>query len=131
MSTKSESVRPEPGDAGPRRRRSGAGLMRAWMLISIVYVLVAGALSVGPVQRAIDQADRAVPVAAPPPPTDGPLPDPPDSPGVIVAKAVGKQAAIVLGPPLLALWFGWDVWFAVQGFLAKGAKPREGEQEGS
>jgi hypothetical protein len=101
------------------------------MLISIVYVLVAGALSVGPVQRAIDQADRAVPVAAPPPPTDGPLPDPPDSPGVIVAKAVGKQAAIVLGPPLLALWFGWDVWFAVQGFLAKGAKPREGEQEGS
>ena len=34
-----------------------------------------------------------------------------------VAKAVGKQAAIVLGPPALALWFGWDVWFAVTGFF--------------
>jgi hypothetical protein len=132
MSTKSESATPEPGDAGRRDRRSGTGLLRVWTLVSVVYVLVAGALSVSPIQRTIGEADRAVAaVARPPPPSNGPLPDPPDSPGVMVAKAVGKQAAIVLGPPLLALWFGWDVWFAVQGFLSKGATPPQGEQEGS
>ena len=40
------------------------------------------------------------------------------------------RAAIILGPPLLALWFGWDVWFAVEGFLSKAAKPPQDEQEG-
>ena len=131
MSTKSASATPEPGDAGPRGRRSGTGLIRVWTLVSVVYVLVAGGLSVSPIQRAIDRADRAVvAAAAPPPPSNGPLPDPPDSPGVMVAKAVGKQAAIILGPPLLALWFGWDVWFAVQGFQSNAAKPPQNEQDG-
>jgi len=130
MSVKPENAAPETGDAGPRRTRSGSGLMRAWTLASIAYVLVAGGLSVGPIQRAFAQADRPVAaVAAPPPPSTGPLPDAPDSPGVRVAKAVGKQVALVFGPPLLALWFGWDAWFAIQGFLSKGMR-RPGDEPG-
>jgi hypothetical protein len=131
MSTKPQSATPEAGDAGPRRTRSGAGLIRAWTVASIVYVLIAGGLSVGPIRRAFAQADRPVAaVAAPPPSSRGPIPDAPDSPGVMVAKAVGKQAALVFGPPLLALWFGWDAWFAIQGFLSKDTKsPGGGEPE--
>jgi hypothetical protein len=44
---------------------------------------------------------------------------------VAIARAVGKQAAIVLGPPALALWFGWDVWFALTGFFPARRKPAD------
>ncbi|HEX4095934.1 MAG TPA: hypothetical protein VHX64_04355 [Caulobacteraceae bacterium] len=98
------------------RRRPGANLVRAWAVASAVYVLVVGALSVAPIREALAQAAR--PAAAPPTVRvgDGPVPEAPDTPTLKLAKAIGKQAAIALAPPFLVLWFGWDLWFAIQGF---------------
>jgi hypothetical protein len=47
----------------------------------------------------------------------GPLPDKPDGPALAIGKVIVRQVALSVGPPLLVLWFGWDVWFAVTGFL--------------
>ena len=106
--------------------RSGGGvhpLLTCWLVASAFYVLVVGALSVEPIRLAIMQAQhpRASPLQRYERST-GPLPDAPDRPGVAIAKAVARQGALIVGPPLLVLWFGWDVWFAVVGFL----KPRSG-----
>ncbi|HEX3886881.1 MAG TPA: hypothetical protein VHW05_05250 [Phenylobacterium sp.] len=99
------------------RRRPGANLVGAWAVASAIYVLVAGALSVSPIREALAQA--AHPAATPAPIVrvgDGPVPEAPDTPTLKLAKAIGKQAAIALAPPFLVLWFGWDLWFAIQGF---------------
>ncbi|HZZ68548.1 MAG TPA: hypothetical protein VFE18_10275 [Phenylobacterium sp.] len=98
------------------RRLPGANLVRAWAVASALYVLVAGALSVAPIREALAQA--AHPAAAAPIVRvgDGPVPEAPDTPAIKLAKAIGKQAAIAFAPPLLLLWFGWDLWFAIQGF---------------
>ncbi len=58
-------------------------------------------------------------------PSTGPIPDAPDTGPVKIAKAVAKQGAIVFAPPALALWFGWDVWFAVTGFFPRGASRKK------
>jgi len=100
----------------------GARLLKAWAAASILYVGVAGGLSAQPIRAAIAEARQPAPPPLPQPPPrvpTGPIPDPPDTPAVKLAKTVAKQAAIVIAPPLLVLWFGWDVWFAVVGFLSR------------
>jgi hypothetical protein len=101
------------------RKRPGASLFRFWALASLLYCLVAGALSVAPIRTALAQANEPQPPPTTAPQTSrGPVPEAPDTPTVKVAKSVAKQAAIVFAPPLLTLWFGWDLWFAVVGFLS-------------
>jgi hypothetical protein len=102
-----------------------ARLLKGWALSSVIYVGVAGAFSVEPVRTALAQADSPRPPPLAPDPAaapTGPLPDAPDTPSVRIAKTVAKQAAITFAPPLLVLWFGWDVWFAVVGFLSPDRK---------
>jgi hypothetical protein len=79
----------------------------------------AGLDSVRPIDSALSYArsHHAATVKAAPVNLNGPLPSPPDSPGVAAAKVVARQAAIIFAPPLLLLWFGWDLWFAAVGFL--------------
>ncbi|HEY8003664.1 MAG TPA: hypothetical protein VIE16_05515 [Phenylobacterium sp.] len=106
------------------RKRPGSRLLKVWAVISVLYVGVAGALSVHPIRSAIAEAGQ--PAAAIPAPrldTRGPLPEAPDTPAMKLGKTVARQAAITLAPPLLALWFGWDLWFALTGFLSRGHEP--------
>ena len=35
------------------------------------------------------------------------------------------RAAVVVVPPLLLLWFGWDVWFALVGFFGRDTDERD------
>jgi hypothetical protein len=92
--------------------------VKVWLIAALAYGLAAGLLSVAPIRTAITQAQRPVaPPARPDSGLSGPLPDAPDSPGLALGKVIGRQAVLVVGPPLLVLWFGWDVWFAVTGFL--------------
>ena len=101
------------------RKRRGAGLFRIWAVASMAYVVAAGAVSVAPIRAAVAQASQpAAPAPALPVESRGPLPDAPDTPTVKLAKTVAKHAAITLAPPFLTLWFGWDLWFAVVGFLS-------------
>lgn len=58
--------------------------------------------------------------------SDGLLRDRPDTAAVTDAKIIAGQAAVIAAPPLLALWFGWDVWFAVVGLLEVRAHARRG-----
>ncbi|MBS0332598.1 MAG: hypothetical protein JSS35_07510 [Proteobacteria bacterium] len=94
------------------------------MIAAAAYVLVAAGFSVAPIRQAIVQA-RATPIAPPPLVTtiSGPIPEAPDTGPVRIAKAIGRQAAIVLGPPARALWFGWDLWFTLVGFFPGGRRP--------
>jgi hypothetical protein len=46
------------------------------------------------------------------------LAEPQDTPEQRTMRAVAERAAISLAPPLLVLWFGWDVWFAVVGLMS-------------
>lgn len=95
------------------------------MVATAIYVAAAAAFSISPVQHAIAEA-KATPSAPPPRvATSGPIPDEPDTGPMKIAKAVGKQAAIVFGPPALVLWFGWDVWFAVTGFFPGRRRPAQ------
>lgn len=96
--------------------------MRAWAVGSAIYTIAAVALSVGPIQHAMVEAGRPAAAAAPVTVGDGPIPEAPDSPKVRFAKTVGERALIVVVPPFLALWFGWDVWFAVEGFRSRQRK---------
>jgi hypothetical protein len=108
-------------------------------MAAAAYVLVAAAGSAGPFITAIEQAQtvEAHPALAQrlpePPANGGPIPDAPDSPAERIAKAVGVEVLLLAGPPLLLLWFGWDVWFALAGFLpglgagGKRAPPAERE----
>lgn len=101
------------------RRRTGATLFRFWAVASLLYCLVAGAFAVAPIRVALAQAANAAPPPARISQTyRGPLPEAPDTPTVKLAKTVAEQAAIAFAPPLLTLWFGWDLWFAVVGFLS-------------
>lgn len=114
-------------DAPRSRRRSPhsrSRLLRAWAIVSAAYVLIAAAGSAGPLSAAIGQAQtaQARPAAAQGlphrrEPAGGPIPDAPDSPSEKMAKAVGAEILLLFGPPLLLLWFGWDVWFALTGFF--------------
>jgi hypothetical protein len=95
----------------------------------VAYVLIAAAVTAGPLRAAIEEA-RARPAAtqpvAPPAAARGPIPDAQDGPTEIVLKAIGVEVLALFAPPLLLLWFGWDVWFALAGFaprLAGAAKP--------
>ena len=102
------------------QKRSGSGLFKFWAFASVIYVLIAGALSIEPVRGVITDAkdvSRASPM--PQTPVTGPLPEAPNSPGEEIAWVIAKRAGICLAPPLLALWFGWDVWFATVGFLSR------------
>ena len=96
------------------------------MIAAAIYVFIAAGVSLGPIRNAIDEAQSFKP---PPPPraasTSGPIPEAPATASVKIAKALAKQAAIVFGPPALALWFGWDVWFAVTGFFPSRRKTVE------
>jgi hypothetical protein len=94
----------------------------------MLYVAAAGALSAAPIRQAIAQAQGLAPPSVQPNvlPT-GPLPEAPDSPSLRLWKAVGRQGLIIVGPPLLALWFGWDVWFAVSGLLSRGPSSQRRE----
>lgn len=93
-------------------------LLKGWFIAAGLYVSVAGAYSVQPVQAAIRHV-RSPGVALPA--GTGKSSDArrrgPDNPALAVAEVAAKQGAIVFGPPFLTLWFGWDVWFAVVGFL--------------
>lgn len=111
-----------------RSKPRGARLLKIWAVASILYVAVAGGLSVQPIRAALAQArlPAPAPVAVAPPRTSkGPVPDAPDTPAVKLAKTVAKQAAIAFAPPLLALWFGWDVWFAILGWWSRGREASE------
>jgi hypothetical protein len=109
----------EPEVGRGRTRRRAQWLLKVWSVIALGWVIAAGSQSVRPITVALRHArvHHAVTVRAAPFDPNGPLPTPPDSPDVAVAKVVARQAAIVVAPPLLLLWFGWDVWFAVAGFL--------------
>lgn len=93
-------------------------LLKGWFIVAVLYVVMAGAYSVQPVQAAIRHV-RSPGVSLPA--GTGKSSDArrrgPDNPALAVAEVAAKQGAIVFGPPFLTLWFGWDVWFAVVGFL--------------
>lgn len=93
----------------------GSKLFRAWAVASALYVLVAIGFSLAPIQAAFEAADRTP--AAAPAASGNRRAEAPDTPRLKIAKAVGKQALIVLAPPALVLWFGWDAWFAITGFF--------------
>lgn len=108
-------------DQPPRSRRR---LLRLWAVVSAAYVVIAAAGSALPLRAAIGRAQAAHARAAEAPPPrvrpprpDGPLPETPDGPAEILAKAAGGELLLLAGPPLLLLWFGWDVWFALAGFF--------------
>jgi hypothetical protein len=91
----------------------GRRLFKAWAVAAVLYGLTASALSVAPIRRTwLDASPASVPSQ--------------QVRVVMVAKVVGRQAAIVAGPPLLLLWFGWDVWFAVVGLF--GREPKESKE---
>lgn len=93
-------------------------LLKGWFIVAVLYVVMAGAYSVPPIQAAIRQVGSPrVSLSAGTGKSSDARREGPDNPALAVAEVAAKQAAIVLGPPLLALWFGWDVWFAVVGFL--------------
>jgi hypothetical protein len=102
----------------------GRTLFRVWLAVSLVYVLGIGVLSVGPIRSAIELAGRPAPPPAPVVHTTGPEPSV-ESPTMRAAEIVGRQVLIGLAPPLLLLWFGWDAWFAVAGFLGIHSAPVE------
>lgn len=87
----------------------GRRLLQAWGVAAVLYALTAAVLSVGPIRQVIHEgaaeSARAAPSAS--------------VRGAGVVKIVGRQAAIVVGPPLLLLWFGWDVWFVIVGFFGR------------
>ena len=93
-------------------------LLKCWFIGAVLYVVVAGAYCVPPVQAAIRQVrSPSLALAAGTAMSSDTRREGPDNPALALARVAAKQATIVLGPPLLTLWFGWDVWFAVVGFL--------------
>lgn len=123
--------------ASTRRRPSPSRsrLLRLWSIVSAAYVAVAVAASAGPLQAAVERALTTTPPPAsaqPLQPSGGPIPEAPDSQGQMLAKAIGLEALLLAGPPLLLLWFGWDVWFALAGFFpgAAGLAPDRAEPDG-
>ena len=125
---------PAPARAPRSRRR----LLRAWAAASAASVLIAALGSAQPFMAAVARAPAApAPTlmgrkAHPRGPADGPIPDAPDGPAEVSAKAAGAELWLLAGPPLLLLWLGWDVWFALVGFfpaLAGGSARRAQEPE--
>ena len=101
--------------------RLGRALWRFWLVAALIYVLAVLGLSVGPVRQAFRSARQTAPTNTAPvyvSPT-GPIPDAPASPRLHAYRLAGRQALIAIAPPLLLLWFGWDAWFAVTGFLRR------------
>jgi hypothetical protein len=95
-----------------RGRRAGRFLLKCWVVAAAIYVVAAGVMSVAPIRIAIVRADhtRASP------------------PSLVIGEVVARQAAITLAPPLLALWFGWDLWFAAVGFLRPTPATRDDDE---
>lgn len=127
MKPTDRTAAPRPGR---RSRPSRSRLLRLWAIVASVYVLVAAAASAGPLKAAIAHAQTVRQPAAArlrlePHAAGGPIPDAPDSPVELVAKAVGLEVLLLAGPPLLLLWFGWDVWFALAGFFPALGKASE------
>jgi hypothetical protein len=107
------------------QRRLGRLLLRCWLGASAFYVVIACIMSVAPIRSAVAQAHHpATPPVHQSERLNGPLPDGPESPAFMIGKAVARQTALTLAPPFLVLWFGWDVWFAVTGFLQPRARTR-------
>ena len=108
-----------PAEGGhSRQQRLGRALLKGWLVIALIYVTAAAAFSIAPVRAAIGiPATGQVASQRQPEARGDAHPDPPPSRTVRIGRAVTIQAAITFAPPLLALWFGWDVWFAVIGFL--------------
>lgn len=114
----------EPARRNGRRHR----LLQGWLVLAMLYVAVAGALSAAPIRHAIAQAQEpAPPYVQPKVAPTGPLPEAPDSPSLRLWKVIGRQGLIIAAPPLLALWFGWDVWFAVSGLLSRDSRSQRPE----
>ena len=88
----------------------GRRLFQAWVLVASVYACAATVFSIAPIRSAILAAPSATTAAAAP--NLG-------AHKTEVAKIAARQAAIVVVPPLLLLWFGWDVWFALVGFFGR------------
>jgi hypothetical protein len=106
------------------KSRLGGTLFRVWLGASAIYVAVILAVSVSPIKAAVKLARQpyVAPVAVH---NTGPD-NPPESPTMRAAEIVGRQGLIGLAPPLLALWFGWDAWFAAAGFLGtRGSRPSD------
>jgi hypothetical protein len=97
-----------------RGRPAGRKIFRVWLAASALYVAVIGVISITPMRTAIEAA-RNAPPPAPVVQTTGPI-HTPESPAMKAASVIGRQALLGLAPPLLLLWFGWDLWFAVSGF---------------
>ena len=115
--------------SGRRGRFAGRLLLRTWAVAAVIYVVVAGAWSVAPIRAAVLRAQEPVRAQpAPAAPADGPIPDAPDSPAVALAKSLAWHAAVVIGPPALTLWFGWDLWFAAAGLLELRARSRRPDE---
>lgn len=96
------------------------------MIAAAIYALAAAGFSVAPIRHAVAEAGASQAPPAPAAPTKGPIPDTPDTGRVKLAKAVARQAAIVVGPPALALWIGWDLWFAIVGFFPRRGRRADG-----
>jgi hypothetical protein len=90
-------------------------IFRAWAAGAIIYVLAAMAVSAAPLRAAFRDTRAAVGESA----TYDTLASTGRSASakVKLREVVIKQVAIVIAPPLLLLWFGWDLWFAVAGFF--------------
>jgi hypothetical protein len=100
-----------------RFARSGPRLFKAWAVAAAIYVAVAIGFSVAPIRSALE---RTADTAGGPPSSAQSAPRQP-----ALLEVGARQAAIVAGPPLVLLWFGWDLWFAVLGFLEPKRDPAE------
>jgi hypothetical protein len=107
-------------------RRPASKLLRTWMIASSAYVLGAIGFSVTPIRDAIAAAGPAPQSVQATESRHGR--EATEPPTVRIARTVGKQALITFAPPALALWFGWDVWFAIQGFSRRGGATPEAER---
>jgi hypothetical protein len=109
------------------RGQLGQTLFRVWLAASALYLAVILVVSVTPIKAAVHLARQ--PYVAPAAiPTTGPD-DRPESPTERAAVIVGRQILIGLAPPLLILWFAWDLGFAVAGFLESRSTRLAGEDQ--
>jgi hypothetical protein len=104
---------------------SGRLLFKGWVVAAAAYVLLATFHALGPIEAALARSQRQA--AAPPAQAglpEGGSADEPAGAAPILGRTVLQYGAIIFAPPLLVLWFGWDVWFAVTGFLERRPQDR-------